>query len=212
MKNLLNLTQKTKTKIKLKLEKFFKEQLWQHILVIAFVFACAFITDKYIEAILFCISHTVIRMFFDKQYHAGTTFICLMITLTVAFFGIAYTLPLSISLLSTIPMCFFIAWIGYVCQDRVDQYVFCSKLQDELDNLTFRLQIFKRIDVYQMSEENLRNYGASRQLSEIQQDILVMRIKEHLKISEICKYRNYGRTTIKYHIAQIKKKLEIDFL
>ena len=160
MKKLLNLTQKTKTKIKLKLEKFFKEQLWQHILVIAFVFVCAFITGKYIEAVLFCIAHTVIRMFFDKQYHAGTTFFCLMITFTVAFFGIAYSLPLSVSLLSTIPMCFFISWIGYICQDRVDQYIFCKILQDELDQLTFKLQMFKRIDVYQMSEENLRNYGA----------------------------------------------------
>lgn len=61
-----------------------------------------------------------------------------------------------------------------------------------------------------MEEKELRNYGASNKLSEIQQDILVMRVIEHLKISEICKYRNYSRTTIKYHISQIKYKLNID--
>lgn len=37
-----------------------------------------------------------------------------------------------------------------------------------------------------------------------------MRVIEHLKISEICRYRNYGRSTIKYHIAQIKQKLDIE--
>jgi hypothetical protein len=67
-------------------------------------------------------------------------------------------------------------------------------------------------ELYRMSEPELRQYGASKGLSELQQDILVSRVIEHLKISEICAYRNYGRTTIKYHIGEIKRKLDIETL
>lgn len=77
-----------KSKIKLRLEKFIKEELWQHIIVVAFVFLFAYIFDKYIEAIIFYISHIVIRLYFDKQYHCGTTALCLFTTLTIIFLGI----------------------------------------------------------------------------------------------------------------------------
>lgn len=198
-----------KVKLKLKLEKFLKEELWQHIIVIAFVFLYAWIFDKYVESIMFCVSHIVIRKYFDKQYHCGTIAICMFITLSIAFFGIMYSLPLSISLLSTIPICFLICWVGYIVQDRIDQIAENKDLQNEIDNLIGKIKEYENINLYKMTETELRQYGASKLLSEIQQDILVMRVIEHLKISEICKYRNYGRTTIKYHIAEIKKKLNI---
>ena len=198
-----------KIRIKLKLEKFLKEELWQYTLVIAFVFICAWIFNKYIEAILFCIAHIVIRKYFDKQYHSGSIAICIFITLSVTFFGILYTFPLTLSLLSTIPICFLISWVGYIAQDRIDNIRNNKILQNELDSILLRIKEYERTDLYKMTKNELRQYGASKGLSEVQQDILVMRVIEHLKISEICRYRNYGRTTIKYHIAQIKQKLDI---
>lgn len=158
---------------------------------------------------MFCVAHIVIRKYFDKQYHCGTTATCMFTTLSIAFFGIMYTFPLALSLLSTIPMCFFISWVGYVVQDRVDQIADKKYLQIEVDSLIAKIKEYENIDLYKMTETELRQYGASKMLSEVQQDILVMRVIEHLKISEICKYRNYGRTTIKYHIAEIKRKLNI---
>lgn len=194
---------------KLKIEKFFKEQLWQFTLVIAFVFLLAWILNKYAEAVMFCVAHIVIRKYFDKQYHCGKTATCMFTTLSIAFFGIQYTLPIALSLLSTIPMCCFISWVGYVVQDRIDQIAERKYLQIEVDNLIAEIKEYENIDLYKMTETELRQYGASKMLSEVQQDILVMRVLEHLKISEICKYHNYGRTTIKYHIAEIKRKLNI---
>ena len=47
---------------------------------------------------------------------------------------------------------------------------------------------------------------------ETQLDILCLRIYKHLKSSEICTYYNYGRTTIKYRLGQIKEKLGITTL
>ena len=124
-----NLKLKIKTELLLKIEKFFVEQLWQLLLVVAFVFICAWLFDKYAEAVMFCVAHVVIRQHFEKQYHCRTTGLCLITTLTIAFFGIASILPVAISLLSTVPICWFISWVGYLAQDRMDALALNKKLK-----------------------------------------------------------------------------------
>ena len=198
-----------KIAFKLKIEKFFKEQLWQHIIVVAFVCFCAWLFNKPFEAIMFCIAHLVIRPRFDKQFHCGTTTLCLITTLGIGYLGISRSLPVSISLLSAIPVAFVVCWVGYLAQYKIDLLKYSHSLEAQIDDITAKIKEFQQIDLYKMSEDDLRAYGASKMLSEVQQDILVMRVLEHLKISEICKYCNYGRSTIKYHIAEIKKKLNI---
>jgi hypothetical protein len=102
--------------------------------VVAFVVFMAWLLDKPIEAILFIISHIIIRARFDKQYHCGKTAICIVTTLTIACFGILSALPLSLSLLSTVPICFFVSWVGYLAQDRLDliEYKKKSNFKDEI--------------------------------------------------------------------------------
>lgn len=199
---------KSKTSFKLKIEKFFTEQLWQLLIVIAFLFISAFIFNKYVESILFCISHTFIRNAFKKQYHCGTTALCLSFTLGIGWIGITTSLPLEVSSLSSVPICFIIAFLGFIAQDRIDIIILTKGLETEIANLKEN----NKIELYKMTEEQLRQFGASKGLSETQQDILVYKVIEHLKISEICEYRNYGRTTIKYHISEIKRKLNIETL
>ena len=144
---------------------------------------------------MFCIAHIVVRRVFDKQYRCGTTSMCTSLTLTIAFFGIATILPVAISLLSTIPICCFISWVGYIAQDRID---LLKKHKDE--------------EIFMMDEEKLRELGRVKGLTEIQQDILVHRLIDRWKISQICEYRKYGRSTIKYHIGEIKRKLNLKTL
>ena len=184
---------KSKLDEKLKIEKFLKDELWQHLIVVAFVFVVGFFSEKVIEAVFFIVSHFVIRKEFSKQYHCKNTTSCLITTFFVILFGVYISFPIYVSILSVIPSCFFICWIGYILQDRIDL-----------------IQEKKQKKLYSMTETELRKYGAENGLSELQQDILVHRVIEHLKISEICEYRNYSRTNIKYHICQIKKKLNIE--
>lgn len=198
------------TENKLKIEKFFVEQLWQILIVFAFIFMCSWLFDKYIEAVLFCISHLVIRAIFEKQYHCGTTVLCLVLTMTIVFFGLMYTFPVELSLLSAVPMCWFISWVGYMAQDRIDFKSLIKNLEEQLDVALNKIEQLCDIDIYKMTEDELRQFGASKGLSETQIDVLTMRVIEHLKISEICKYKHYGRTTIKYHISEIKKKLGLE--
>ena len=194
---LQTLKNQSKKKIlnKVKLKNFIKKQLGQYLLVIAFVSFCAWLFEKPFEALMFCVAHIVVRRVFYKQYHCGTTSMCTSLTLTIAFFGIASILPVAISLLSTIPICCFISWVGYIAQDRIDL-----------------LKKQKAEEIFMMDEEKLRELGRIKGLSEIQQDILVHRLIDRWKISQICEYRNYGRTTIKYHIGEIKRKLNLKSL
>lgn len=105
---------------RLKIEKFVKEQLWQHVFVVSMIALFAFLLEKEIEAICFCVAHIVIRPKFNKQYHSMKTNICLMITLSIAFFGILLCLPVNESLLSAVPLAFGVVWVGYIAQDRLD--------------------------------------------------------------------------------------------
>lgn len=107
-------------KTKLRIEKFFKDELWQHLIVVAFIFTFSWILNKPYEAIMFCVAHLVLRPIFEKQYHCGTTYYCLFTTLTIATIGIYNALPISISLLSSLPVASFICWFGYIMQDRID--------------------------------------------------------------------------------------------
>lgn len=199
-----------KTSNKLKIERFFKEQLWQLLLVVALLFFFAWLFNKYIECVMFCISHQTIRPSFMKQYHRQETYLCLFLTASIGWFGISTMLPVAVSVLSSIPLSFIICLLGYVAQDRVDYRILNVKLQGELDQALARINQLESIDLYKMTEEELRQYGSCLGLSEIQQDILVHRVIENLKISEICNLRSYGRTTIKYHINEIKRKLNIE--
>lgn len=92
----------------------------------------ALIFGKWLEAIIFILCHTLIRPQFKKQYHHIIPAMCRSISGVVAFFGISFVLPLSWSLLSAIPINYFISWVGFVKRDRDDLEVKCMWLREKL--------------------------------------------------------------------------------
>lgn len=179
----MNTLQKKLSK-RLRIEKFFKEQLWQFLIVTAFVLIYAWIFDKWLISILFCISHYVIRLHFEKQYHCGKTFACLFVTLTIAFFGIAYCLPLSISLLSVIPICFFICWIGYIAQDRID----CLSVINKLKSKT----------IWEMNENELADYCFAKGIRGDRLEFVIMVVIYDMTFNEIASKLYVSVDTIKH--------------
>lgn len=182
---------------KLAIEKFFKEQLWQFLIVTAFILIYAWIFDKWLVSAMFCVSHCIIRMFFEKQYHCGKTFMCLFTTLTIAFFGIMFCLPLNVSLLSVIPVCFFICWIGYITQDRIDCLAIIKKLQNKT--------------IWQMDENELADYCYAKGVRGDKLEFVIMIIIYNLTFAEISKRLYVSIDTLK-HIwsPQCKQKLGIE--
>lgn len=198
--------------LKISIRDFIKKQLLSYLLVIGSTLLCSWLFNRWVQGLMFCIAHICIRRAFDKQFHFNNTAYCLSLTLAIIWFAIPITMPLASSLLSSIPIAYLICFFGFIAQDRLDIILKNYDLERETDSLLSELKLYKNLDIYNMSEEELRQYGAKNQLSEVQIDILCYRIFQHLKISEICKYYNYGRTTIKYHLGQIKQKLGITTL
>lgn len=139
-------------KIRLKTEKFIKEQLWQLLLVVAIILFCAWIFEKYFEAICFCIAHIVIRRNFELQYHSNATSICLLITTFVIFFGIILCIPISLSLLSSIPIAFLVCLIGYLVQYKIEK----EKPKIFNANYCTETELINRCKELNFSEENTK--------------------------------------------------------
>ena len=143
---------KNKIGLKLKLEKFFVEQMWVYLIVICSILLCAWIFDRWIESILFVIAHIGIRRAFNKQFHFNKTAYCLCLTLAIIWFAIPITLPLATSLLSGIPIAFLICFVGFLAQDLVD----IKKGIKELEIYT--LELIRKLthkDIYSMTEDEL---------------------------------------------------------
>lgn len=105
-----------------------RKQIFMYSMAVIVLLLTAFIFNKWIETLMFTISHITIRQQFDLQYHSVRTEICVLITSGVIFFGISFMLPLSYSLFSCIPICYFISWVGYKC-------AYVNRAEAELDKL-----------------------------------------------------------------------------
>lgn len=99
----------------------------------------AFIFGKWGEAVIFIISHTLIRQQFARQYHHILPEMCRTISGLIVFFGITLIFPFELSILSAIPINYLIGWVGKTKADS-DYYenkyeklkAKCDKLQEQL--------------------------------------------------------------------------------
>lgn len=183
--------------LKIKVRDFFKYRLWQHLLVVAFALGCALLFDKILEMVLFCIAHIVIRKRFDKQYHCGTTMMCLVVTGCVLFFGISVVLPVSVSLLSAVPVCCFICFTGYLAQDRMDLFKYKQeKSEFDLETCTEK-QVLERCYLLHYNEEKAR--------------LAVMFFVEKKSASQMMEYLDtHGRSMDIDSVYQCKKRIKKD--
>lgn len=98
------------------------------------IFIPAWIFNKWIEGITFFICHWLIREQFPKQYHHIIPAMCRLITSTVFFFGVSFILPFALSLLSAIPINYFIGWVGFTKKEADDYEVKYNRLQEKYCN------------------------------------------------------------------------------
>lgn len=129
----------TKLELKLKLR-----MIGMTALVLFVILICAILFNKYIEAVFFSISHYFMRPKFKKQYHLKSTYLCMALTCTIAYFGIIFTMPIGVSIISSMPIAFIVCFFGYIAQDRIDLFI--------------ELKKYKQKTIWNMNEEELSNY------------------------------------------------------
>ena len=127
---------KTKTKVKIKF--FIKRQLWQYILVLGSVALCCYIFNKWFEGIAFIIAHCTLRYEFKHQYHSKLH--CMELTNFIIWTCIPISAPIAVSLLASIPIAFFICWIGNEEQEKILLQIKVHQLKKEKEALRKELE------------------------------------------------------------------------
>lgn len=162
----------------LTIKDFIVDELWIYVIVIGSIALCSWIFNRWVQGIMMCVAHIAIRRVFDKQYHCNTTAGCLSLTLAIVWFAIPLTLPITASLLSSIPIAFLICFVGFVAQDRVDLHKEVKRLNAHADELLAKLN---HKDVWSMTEDELyvhcRNHGLDSMDCEIAKIIVIDRLK-----------------------------------
>lgn len=192
-------------KLKLRLKDFIKVQLPVHTLVIGSIILCAWLFNRWIEAIQFCVAHCFIRSAFDKQFHFHKTYHCLILTLAIIWFAIPITLPITASLLSSIPIAFLICYFGCLAQDRIDLIIANRKLNKYIEELLSQLN---HKDIYSMTDDELYEHCRSRGLSEEECRIAHFVVIDRMKGKELYEAIRYSERHSKRLRTAILNKIK----
>ena len=190
---------KVTTKIKLKLFAF---DLTFELIVNSIILTIAYFSNKIVETLFFYVAWRVFRFAVPKIFHfKGKTPLmsilgCMFCSSFVFAVAIQLMLPISISIFSSVLVGILMNFTLYKIQDYLDLKKKVAK---------------ETINIYEMTEDKLRNYAKSKLLSEMMIDTLVLKVIHNYRWCEIMEERHYSRTAIKYHKKCIENKLNIKF-
>ena len=114
----------------------------------------AIITGKYIEALLFYLFHDMVRRQFPKQYHHVVPGMCRVITASVMFFGVIVSFPSAYSVLSVIPICYLVGWIGYVKKTADEYEIKCRRLAERINAKSDKDKLIEKCAALKISERD----------------------------------------------------------
>ena len=127
------------------------------------IFIPSLIFGKWIEGVVFFFCHWFIREQFSKQYHHILPSMCRLITSVVFFFGVSFVLPLGLSLISAIPINYFIGWVGFTKKQADDYEIKYLRLKSKLEtkkgfnaDICTESELIERCKELRFSEENTR--------------------------------------------------------
>lgn len=176
------------------------------LLVVCAILLYAWIIDKCIEAVLLIITFVSLRYKFDTTYHSSNTFICIFITLGVAYLSIPIVLPINISILFGIPIAFIITYFAWMSQAYINSLTTKNHLESEIKDL--RSQIYVK-DIYTMNEVQLRQLCKSKFMDEIDEEIAVQRLVYKLKGGELYSKIGYSKAQMTRREKRIESILGI---
>ena len=93
----------------------------------------AWLLNKWVEGIIFFVCHWLIREQFKEQYHHIIPAVCRVITGAVFFFGICFVCPITVSLISAIPINYLIGWVGFTKKQADTYEVKYNALREQLE-------------------------------------------------------------------------------
>lgn len=164
------------------------------------IFIPSFLLDKYIEGVVFFFCHWLIREQYPLQYHCTTHAMCRLVTSIVFFFGVTFVLPISLSLLSAIPICYFISWVGFSKKQANVYEIKYTNLKNELEK-------HNQFSTDTCTEEELINRCKELHLSEENTNLAIEFFIKKTKQSIIADKLCVGELSVAQRKARLKQKL-----
>lgn len=185
------------TKIKIKMIAL---NIVFELIVNSIVLFIGYMADKLVLTLLFYLPFHLLRYAVPKVYHARKSkplinlVKCILQSSLCYFVAIKFMLPTGVSVFSSVAAGIGVNLILYAIQNYSDFKIEQSK---------------QEINIYSMTEDELRAYARIRGLSETTIDTLVLRVIHNYRWVEIQNERNYSKEGIKYHKKLICKALNV---
>ena len=177
----------------------------------------ALLLNKWFEGLFFFVCHWMIREQFPKQYHHIVPAMCRTLTSIIFFFGVISILPFDISLLSAIPICYFISWIGFVKKNSDDLEVENYRSYETIVELKQQvLELDNKLSKYDNPKQEIMDKCLKAKLSKRDTEIAIKYFYEHNTPQEIwlwlCQNKEYDTIdwdSVYKLLTRIGKKLNI---
>ena len=178
-----------------------KNLLLAIIVSVVAIFIPSFLLNKWVEGIFFFICHWLIRYQFPKQYHHVVPSMCRLITSIVFFFGVSFIFPFGLSLLSAIPITYFISWVGFT-KKQADYYeTKYLRLKEELESK-------ETFCVDDCNEEQLRKRCKKLNFNEYRTNLAVEFFIKKTKQSKIADMFCIDEKSVQQNKRRMKKILK----
>lgn len=164
------------------------------------IFLPSLLLGKWVEGFYFFVCHWFIREQFPKQYHHIVPSCCRLITSATFFFGVCFVFPNAVSMLSAIPINYFISWVGYT-KKKADEYEIKYK------ELKTALESKKPFSTETCSEQELIERCKELRLSEENTRLAVEFFIKKTKQSIIADYLCINETSVAVRKKRLKDKL-----
>lgn len=162
------------------------------------LFTYAFFINKVWQAILILGSYTLLRWCFPTTWHHKQALPCLCYAFIIFCVLDTLSLPLSISILSSVVLSLVLTHILYKVQESLDtieeQRLKLAELADEVEELMSKI---KHKNIYSMNEKELYEHCKSCGLDDIECKIAYCVIILHMKGKDLYSAVNYSERQLK---------------
>ena len=164
-------------------------------IVLGTILLFGIINQKYFETLFLLASFLTLRYAFPKTYHCKTVFWCAFWSIAIFVLAIPATLPITVSLFSSVIIGMVITFILFHIEDYAD---IC---REEM--------LKQQPSIWMMNEKDLIDYLENNGIRDDMQKFVVMIVYDRLTYEEISKRMDYSVPTLKVWSKKCKKRLKI---
>lgn len=132
-------------------------QLMINTVILIAVFSFALLFGKVLECVIILLSYFLLRYKFDKTFHSANMWTCVALSILMCWVMIAVTLPISVSILSSVMVALIDCYALYKIRDYFDmrnQIIELTAPKPFNVNTCTEVELLERCQELRLSEEN----------------------------------------------------------